>query len=132
MNAFNVVRFRVKPGNEQQFIEEHRKARPKLKGLIGASLIKTGEQTFCFIGEWRAFRNIVDARPEMIGMLDRFRDLLEDLGGGLGLTDPVSGEVVTRITGQKTPKKKTARRKTARKTAPARRPSKRAKAKRKR
>jgi hypothetical protein len=30
----------------------------------------------------------------MIGTLDRFRDLLEDLGDGKGLTDPVSGEVV--------------------------------------
>ena len=30
----------------------------------------------------------------MIAGLDRFRDMLEDLGGGLGVTDPVSGEVV--------------------------------------
>jgi hypothetical protein len=30
----------------------------------------------------------------MIATLDTFRDLLEDLGGGLGVTDPVSGEVV--------------------------------------
>ena len=30
----------------------------------------------------------------MIGILDSFRDTLEDLGGGLGVTDPVSGEVV--------------------------------------
>jgi hypothetical protein len=28
----------------------------------------------------------------MIAMLDTFRDTLEDLGGGLGVTDPVSGE----------------------------------------
>lgn len=32
----------------------------------------------------------------MIGTLDRFRHMLEDLGGGLGVTDPVSGEVVAR------------------------------------
>jgi len=30
----------------------------------------------------------------MIAMLDSFRDTLEDLGGGLGVTDPVSGEAV--------------------------------------
>jgi len=36
----------------------------------------------------------VAARPTMIGYLDGVRPLLEDLGGGLGLTDPVSGEVV--------------------------------------
>jgi hypothetical protein len=27
-------------------------------------------------------------------LLDTFRDTLEDLGGGLGVTDPVSGEVI--------------------------------------
>jgi hypothetical protein len=30
----------------------------------------------------------------MIAMLDTFRERLEDLGGGLGVTDPVSGEAV--------------------------------------
>ena len=30
----------------------------------------------------------------MIANLDMIRDLLEDLGGGLGVTDPVSGEAV--------------------------------------
>jgi hypothetical protein len=34
------------------------------------------------------------ARPHMIAALDSFRDTLEDLGSGLGLTDPVSGPVV--------------------------------------
>lgn len=30
----------------------------------------------------------------MIATLDSFRDTLDDLGGGLGVTDPVSGDVV--------------------------------------
>jgi hypothetical protein len=30
----------------------------------------------------------------MIATLDSFRDTLEDLGGGLGVTDPISGQVV--------------------------------------
>jgi len=30
----------------------------------------------------------------MIARLDTFRNMLEDLGGGLGVTDPVSGEVI--------------------------------------
>jgi len=38
------------------------------------------------------------ARPNMIATLDTFRDTLEDLGGGLGVTDPVSGEVVLELT----------------------------------
>ena len=34
------------------------------------------------------------ARPEMIQTLDSVRDMLEDLGDGLGVTDPVSGEAI--------------------------------------
>lgn len=34
------------------------------------------------------------ARPHMIETLNSFRQSLEDLGGGLGVTDPVSGAVV--------------------------------------
>ena len=37
---------------------------------------------------------IVNARDRMMATLDLFRDTLEDLGGGLGVTDPVSGPVV--------------------------------------
>jgi hypothetical protein len=33
----------------------------------------------------------------MIAMLDTFRDTLEDLGAGLGVTDPVSGEVAVEM-----------------------------------
>jgi hypothetical protein len=32
--------------------------------------------------------------PIMIATLNSFRETLEDLGGGLGVTDPVSGPVV--------------------------------------
>ena len=37
---------------------------------------------------------LVAARPQMIAMLDTFRDKLEDLGGDLGVTEPWSGEAV--------------------------------------
>ena len=117
MTAFNVVRFKVKPGNEQQFVDAHRKLRPAFKGFLGGNLIKTGDQTFCFVGEWRTFQNIATARPQMIAFLDGFRDMLEDLGSGLGVTDPVSGQAVAKLAAPKVAKKK---------KAPARRKSKRA------
>jgi hypothetical protein len=41
----------------------------------------------------------------MIALLDGFRDLLEDLGGGLGLTDPVSGESVAKLVQRRAAKK---------------------------
>lgn len=97
MTAFNVVRFRVKAGSEQRFIDVHRNLKHNFKGFLGGGLIKTGDQTFCMVGEWRSFKAIVAARPAMIGVLDSVRDLLEDLGGGLGVTDPVSGDVVVKL-----------------------------------
>ena len=109
MAAFNVVRIRVKPGYEQQIIELHKKARPGFKGFDNGWLVKTGDQTFCIVGQWKSFQSIVDARPQMIGILDEMRGMLEDLGGGLGVTDPVSGEAVVKITPKKAAKKRAAR-----------------------
>jgi Antibiotic biosynthesis monooxygenase len=97
MTAFNVVRFRVKPGRDAEFIAAHRKAHPDFAGFKRFVLVKTGDRTYCAIGEWESQQALVAARPKMIGMLDTFRDMLEDLGGGLGVTDPVSGEVVVEM-----------------------------------
>ena len=132
MVALNIVRFRVKPGREQEFIEAHRRIGAPFKGFLGGYLVKTGDNTFCMIGEWRGFKNLADARPQMIGILDGFRHMLEDLGGNLGVTDPVSGESVVRLpaTAPKRAKKKAAAKKraAAKKKAPAR---KKARAKKK-
>jgi quinol monooxygenase YgiN len=97
MAAFNVVRFRTKQGKQQEFITAHKKAERKMAGFRKGTLIQTGEQTFCFIGEWDSMESIVAARPSMIALLDGFRDMLEDLGSGLGVTDPVSGSVVAEM-----------------------------------
>ncbi|HVZ44449.1 MAG TPA: antibiotic biosynthesis monooxygenase [Ramlibacter sp.] len=97
MTAFNIVRFRTKPGREQDFLDAHRRADPNFKGMVRFSLVKTGERSFCVVGEWENFEDIAAARPKMIALLDSFRDTLEDLGGGLGVTDPVSGEVVVEM-----------------------------------
>jgi hypothetical protein len=97
MTAYNVVRFRVKPGRDREFIDLHRSAPVNFKGWRNGALVKTGDQTYCFVGEWDNFDNIVAARPGMVGMLDSFRDMLEDLGNGLGVTDPISGEAVLQL-----------------------------------
>lgn len=39
MVAYNVVRFRVKPGREQDFIAAHRSANPNMPGFKGGALI---------------------------------------------------------------------------------------------
>ena len=94
MTAFNAVRFRVKPGREQEFLDAHTKRVTDWPGLRHVNLIKTGERSYCIIAEWSGMDALAAARPDMIATLDTFRDTLEDLGGGLGVTDPVSGEVV--------------------------------------
>jgi len=94
MTAFNAVRFKVKAGREQQFLDAHNKDAFAWPGLSHANVIKTGEHTFCVIAEWTDMDAIVNARDSMIATLNSFRDTLEDLGGGLGVTDPISGQVV--------------------------------------
>jgi hypothetical protein len=93
MTAFNAVRFRVKPGRDQEFLDAHNKVEANWPGLIHANIIKTGERAYCIIAEWADMDACIAARPHMIATLDSFRDTLEDLGGGLGVTDPVAGPV---------------------------------------
>jgi hypothetical protein len=99
MTAFNIVRFRVKPGREQEFVDAHKTIPADMRGMRRAALVKTGDHTFCFVGEWDRFDDIVAARARMRVILDSFRGMLEDLGSGLGVTDPVSGEAVVEIKG---------------------------------
>ncbi len=94
MTAFNVVRVRVKPGRDSDFIEANRRADLNIPGLRRGSLIKTGEHAYCILGEWDSMEALVAARGAMGAILDTYRDTLEDLGNGLGVTDPVSGECI--------------------------------------
>jgi quinol monooxygenase YgiN len=94
MAVFNVVRFKIKPGMEETFLDAHRKIEESWAGMRHANIIKTGEGHYCIIGEWDSMEAMAAARPQMIATLDTFRHTLEDLGNGLGLTDPVSGPVV--------------------------------------
>jgi hypothetical protein len=118
MTAFNIVRFRVKPGREQDFIEAHSNMGERPKGARRFVLVRTGDHQFCALGEWESFDDLAAARPRMIGMLDSFRDLLEDMGGDLGVTDPISGEAVLEMGG---PARKARATGGARRKAPAKR-----------
>ena len=93
MTAYNVVRMRVKPGLEDKVLSSF-EADDDMANARRLAVIKTGDRSYCLIGEWNSMDDIVAARPAMIASLDKVRDMLEDLGHGLGVTDPVSGEVV--------------------------------------
>ncbi|HHY50863.1 MAG TPA: DUF718 domain-containing protein [Alphaproteobacteria bacterium] len=98
MTAMNIVHMRVKPGREEEFIALNREMqREQLPGVRRFSVVKTGERSYCIVGEWENFDAIVKARPAMIANLDKMRDLLEDLGGGRGVTEPYSGDVVVEL-----------------------------------
>ena len=94
MTAFNAVRFRVKSGRERDFLEAHDGVGADWPGLRHASIIDAGDGRFCIIAEWDDLDALGAARPQMIATLDSFRDALDELGPGLGVTDPVSGMVV--------------------------------------
>lgn len=94
MTAFNTVRFKVKAGREQEFLDAHKAMDAHWPGMRHANIIKTGERSYCIIAEWSDMDALVAARPQMIATLDTFRDTLEDQGGGIGVTDPASGPVV--------------------------------------
>ena len=89
MTAFNAVRFRVKPDRDQEFLDAHKGIAGSWPGLRHVSIIKAGDRSYCIIAEWTDMDALTKARPNMIATLNSFRDTLEDLGGGLGLTGAV-------------------------------------------
>lgn len=94
MTAMNVVHMRVKPGKDSDFQKIHRDFDPsQMKGARNMWVVQSGERSYIVVGEWDSMEAMIAARPAMIANLDRLRPLLEDLGGGRGVTEPWSGEV---------------------------------------
>jgi hypothetical protein len=93
MTAFNVVRFRVKAGRDREFLDAHRHILKAWPGLRRVNIIKTGEHSYCLIAEWVDVDAIAKARPQMIATLNTFREVLDEIGEGKGVTDAVSGQV---------------------------------------
>ena len=97
MHAFSIVRFRVKPGRKEEFIEAHQKAASGWPGLVHANLVQVGERGFCLVAEWQSEAALQKAGPKMIQTLDTFRDCLEVLSPKLGVTAPMSGPAVLKM-----------------------------------
>ena len=79
MTAFNVVRFKVKPGMDDAFLDAHRKVSEAWPGMRHANIIRTGEGRYCIVAEWESMEALAAGRPQMIATLDSFRQTLEDL-----------------------------------------------------
>jgi len=63
MTAYNMVRFKVKPGREKEFLDAHRHLKRDFPGLRRGGLIKTGERAYGFVGEWDDLASLAAARP---------------------------------------------------------------------
>ena len=98
MTTMNVVHMRVKPGMEAEYIRLHTEMKmTTMPGGRNFWLVKVGERDFVVVGEWDNQAAMVAARPAMIASLDKLRPILEDLGGGRGVTEPWSGEVALHL-----------------------------------
>ena len=91
--ASNIVRFKVKRDHQEEF-ENLNANRDRFEGEFLTTVVKTSEDTYCAFGIWNDEEAMVAARPEMITFLDTIRHLLSEISPELGVTDPVSGEVL--------------------------------------
>ena len=91
--ACNIVRFKVSKENQDQF-EALFQNRERSAGEFLSALVKTGEDAYCGFSLWDSDEALVAARPELVTFLDTGRHLLTEISPELGVTDPVSGEVL--------------------------------------
>jgi len=52
---------------------------------------------YCFVGIWKSAEAIAAQRQAMIAHLDEVREFMEELSPELGVTDPVSGNIVSKV-----------------------------------
>lgn len=84
----------MKSGQDDAFVEAHRYGKANWPGLVRGEIIKTGDRTYCLIGEWTDQAALAGVLANMIATWNSFRSTLEDIGNSLGMTDAVSGPVV--------------------------------------
>jgi len=96
MEYINGVRVSVKEGKVEEFVSLNQDFQ-KGVGQSKSYLVQTGDRKFCWVGVWDSEQALVNARDAMISNLDTVRHCLEDLGNGLGVTDPISGPVMVNI-----------------------------------
>ena len=91
----NVVRFKLKEECVNEYFEVINKTH--FEGMTQRYIAKTGAYDYCFVGIWKSAEALADQRPAMILHLDEVRGLMEELSPELGVTDPVSGNIVSKV-----------------------------------
>ena len=90
----NNVRVLGKEGYEEKVIAETGQG-VNPEAMVDAYWAKTGERSYCFVGLWDSEESLIAARPQMIEHLNKVRNFFEEISPEIGVTDPVSGSVVT-------------------------------------
>jgi hypothetical protein len=94
MMAVNLVRARVRPEREAEFLEANDDPGHEVgHGLRCMSLVRTDEHCYCFVGEWDSLAALEAAQPVLGQWLERMRPMLEDWSEDA----EVSGRVVARL-----------------------------------
>ena len=94
-NFMNVVRFKLKSDCVGKYFEVINKT--YFEGMIQRYIAKTGTYDYCFVGIWKSAEALAAQRPAMITHLDEVRGFMEQLSPELGVTDPVSGNIVSKV-----------------------------------
>ena len=94
-NFMNVVRFKLKSDCIDKYFEVIDKT--SFEGMTQRYIAKTGEYDYCFVGIWKSAEAIAAQRPAMVAHLDEVRGFMEELSPELGVTDPVSGNIVSKV-----------------------------------
>ncbi len=94
-NFMNVVRFKLKSDSVDKYFEVINKT--NFEGMTQRYIAKTGEYDYCFVGIWKSAEAISAQRPAMLAHLDEVREFMEELSPELGVTDPVSGNIVSKV-----------------------------------
>ena len=94
-NFMNVVRFKLKSDSVDKYFELIDKT--NFAGMTQRYIAKTGNYDYCFVGIWKSSQAIAAQRPAMIAHLDAVRGFMEELSPELGVTDPVSGNIVSKV-----------------------------------
>ncbi len=94
-NFMNVVRFKLKTDCVDKYFEVIDKT--NFEGMTQRYIAKTGNYDYCFVGIWKSSEAIAAQRPAMVAHLDEVRGFMEELSPELGVTDPVSGNIVSKI-----------------------------------
>ena len=93
-NFMNVVRFKLKSDGVDKYFEVIEKT--YFEGMTQRYIAKTGNYDYCFVGIWKSAEAFAAQRPAMISHLNEFRGFMEELSPELGVTDPVSGNIVSK------------------------------------